>query len=445
MSHDGSSAERPPRPEAQETDEPTSTPGPAPDSPGAAGTAAGDQQTEADAAPDGTARVDADRSDTGRPRRGGPERGGGRKVVAALVRFNIPGQFAEFDATGVEVRRADKVVVEADRGQSVGTVVSPPKNARPKRPLRRLLRVVNDDDEKVISRNRVREREAFHFCVERIKARKLPMKLIAVELAHSGTRAVFYFSSTDRVDFRALVKDLARRFHTRIEMRQIGVRDAARHTGGTGICGRELCCATWLPSFKPISIRMAKDQNLSLNHQKLSGLCGRLRCCLQYEQELYQAQRKGLPKAGKRVVTPQGEGRVKDVNVLKRRVRVQLSEDGTYVEFDAAELTRPGDALPPQPQTEPSRPPAAQPSGKPRPDRQHGQQQGQKQERQEAGAQKRALGEPTPGQSADTGADGPGREQPRQGKRRRRRRGRRRRGKGGGRPGSGDGGGNAPQ
>jgi cell fate regulator YaaT (PSP1 superfamily) len=181
----------------------------------------------------------------------------------------------------------------------------------------------------------------------------LPMKLVSVELAHSGSTAVFNFTSADRVDFRALVKDLARRFHTRIEMRQIGVRDAARHTGGTGVCGRELCCATWLPEFKPISVRMAKDQNLSLNHDKLSGLCGRLKCCLQYEQSTYEEGRRGLPKIGKRVITPRGEARVKDVNVLKQRVRVQFA-DGAYEDLAADQVTRPPEAQrEAQPETEP--------------------------------------------------------------------------------------------
>jgi cell fate regulator YaaT (PSP1 superfamily) len=284
-------------------------------------------------------------------------------VPAVLVRFRVPGQTAEYDAGKLGLCPRDRVVLDSERGLAVGTVIRAPEPRRPSKPLRRVLRVITDEDERVMERTRVREREAHQFCAERIKARGLPMKLVAVDLAHSGTRAVFYFSSADRVDFRALVKDLARRFHTRIEMRQVGVRDASRHTGGIGICGRELCCACWLPGFKPISIRMAKDQNLALNQQKLSGLCGRLRCCLQYEQEIYQKQRKGLPKVGKRVFTPQGEGRVKDVNVLQRCIRVQLAEGG-YAQFDVDEVQRPGDVSTRgrEPGPAPAKPPAEPPA-----------------------------------------------------------------------------------
>ncbi len=259
-----------------------------------------------------------------------------------VVRFRVPGQARTFGTRDAAVSRGAAVMVESDRGLQVGHVLSARTLAAGERPQEQVVRLVSSEDEHVIQRNRVREREAFRFCKERIYAMKLPMKLIAVELAHSGSAATFYFTSDDRVDFRALVKDLARRFHTRIEMRQIGVRDAARHTGGVGVCGRELCCSTWLPEFKPISVRMAKDQNLALNHDKLSGLCGRLKCCLHYEQETYEAQRKALPKVGKRVLTPSGEGRVKDVNVLKRRVRVQFA-DGHYEELDAAVVSRPAE------------------------------------------------------------------------------------------------------
>ena len=282
--------------------------------------------------------------------------GPSREVPAVLIRFRVPGQCAPCDPGSLSLKPADRVIVDSEHGQNLGTVLRGVTPTMADRPLSRVLRLVDHDDLRIIERNRVREREAFQFCVERIKARALDMKLLAVELAHSGTRAVFYFSSADRIDFRALVKDLARRFHTRIEMRQIGVRDGARHTGGTGLCGRELCCATWLLSFKPISIRMAKDQNLALNHQKLSGLCGRLRCCLEYEEETYQSLRKGLPKIGKRVVTPQGEGRVKDVDVLQRKVRVQLMEGG-YAQYDAADVTRPVDLQTPNEPPVPQSPP----------------------------------------------------------------------------------------
>lgn len=255
-----------------------------------------------------------------------------------IVRFRVPNQTQAMHNEGDALKRDTRVVAQDDNGQRIGTVLS--STSSTKLPVHgSVLRVANEADEAANVANAAKEQEAFVFCNERIKELNLPMKLVAVEFTQQATQAIFSFSSPERVDFRALVKDLARRFHKRIEMRQIGVRDAARHTGGIGLCGRQTCCSTWLPDFQPISIRMAKDQNLSLNQQKLSGICGRLRCCLQYEQETYQETRKTLPKVGKRVVTPKGEGRVKDVNVLKRRVRVELF-DGSYDEFDADDVSR---------------------------------------------------------------------------------------------------------
>jgi len=256
------------------------------------------------------------------------------------VRMGVPDQRAVCDAARIDLKRDEAVLVETDHGIALGQVLCACA-ARRDGPPCHIVRAANADDLRAASHNRVRAREAFRFCNERIRAHQLPMKLVGVDIAHAGTRAVFHFASADRIDFRVLVKDLAARFHTRIEMRQIGVRDAARHTGGIGSCGRQLCCATWLQSFIPISIRMAKDQNLALNNQKLSGVCGRLRCCLDYEEQNYEEQKRLLPKLGKRVITPQGEGRVKDVNVLKQRVRVELA-DGTYSDFDVQEVSRPG-------------------------------------------------------------------------------------------------------
>ncbi len=255
-----------------------------------------------------------------------------------FVRFRVPGEGAIYRAGETVLRRGDRVIAETERGLSVGTVLA----ERPvtEETVRQITRPMSEADERQARANVIREREAFTFCAEAIKRHALAMKLVSVEVTHAGTRAIFNFSSDDRIDFRGLVKDLAQRFQTRIEMRQIGVRDAARHTGGIGACGRELCCSTWLPEFQPISVKMAKDQNLTVNQDKLSGLCGRLRCCLQYEQSAYEAQRDELPKLGKRVLTPQGEGRVKDVNVLKRLVRVQL-ENGSYTEVPAEAVTRP--------------------------------------------------------------------------------------------------------
>jgi cell fate regulator YaaT (PSP1 superfamily) len=258
-----------------------------------------------------------------------------------FLRFRVPGEGAIYASRDSLLKRGDRVIAETERGLAVGTVLADAEAPEEQR-ARPITRLVTPDDERQAVQNVIREREAFTFCVQAIKKHGLAMKLVTVEVTHAGTRAIFHFTSDDRVDFRGLVKDLAQRFQTRIEMRQIGVRDAARHTGGIGACGRELCCSTWLPEFQPISIKMAKDQNLTVSQDKLSGLCGRLRCCLRYEQSAYEAQRKELPKVGKRVVTPQGEGRVKDVDVLKRLLRVHLSEGG-YVEVSADAVTRPAD------------------------------------------------------------------------------------------------------
>jgi cell fate regulator YaaT (PSP1 superfamily) len=257
--------------------------------------------------------------------------------VSVFVRFRVPSDSGTYKAP-FALKRGDRVLAETDVGLRLGTVL----RDSPAEAQRDVTRIVTADDEAQAATNIIREREAFTFCAQAIKQHQLAIKLVSVEITHAGTRAIFYFSSDDRVDFRGLVKDLARRFQTRIEMRQIGVRDAARHTGGIGACGRELCCSTWLPEFQPITIRMAKDQNLSVSQDKLSGLCGRLRCCLQYEQSVYERERRELPKVGKRIVTPQGEGRVKDVNILTKVIRVQL-EVGGYVEVHASETSRPLD------------------------------------------------------------------------------------------------------
>jgi len=294
-------------------------------------------------------------------------------VRVATVRFRTPGQAKDLVVGELELRPGSLVVVESERGNVIATVVGLREGA-PSEPQHKVLRVVTDDDLEVHTRNKVREREAFAFCAERIRALGLPMKLVGVELAHSGSTALFSLTSNERVDFRGLVKDLARRFHTRIDMHQIGVRDAARLCGGIGVCGRDLCCATCLSSFNPISVRMAKDQNLALNQEKLSGACGLLKCCLSYEEASYSDLRKGLPKLGKRVITPDGEGRVKDVNVIKRRVRVQLA-DGRYAEYGGDEVKRPPDAggapaaqqQPSQQQPAPQPPPRPAASAEPRP------------------------------------------------------------------------------
>ncbi len=186
-------------------------------------------------------------------------------------------------------------------------------------------------------RNLYREREAKRLCLTKIEEYKLPMKLIGVDSFLDGSKIVFYFVSEGRVDFRSLVKDLAGVFKTRIEMRQVGVRNEAKMIGGLGTCGRELCCCTFMREFEPVSVKMAKEQNLALNPQKISGACGRLMCCLAFEIDTYAEMKKDLPKIGKRVVTPQGPGKVIQQNVLYRKIRVALDE-GKEMEFDSNEI-----------------------------------------------------------------------------------------------------------
>jgi cell fate regulator YaaT (PSP1 superfamily) len=258
----------------------------------------------------------------------------------------------------VSLARGDRVVVETERGPLVGLVAVPARRRICLDPLKRVLRRATDGDEHARERNLTRERETFLFCKQRIRDRALPMKLVRVEYPLGPGKVLFYFSSEERVDFRDLVKDLAQRVHARVEMRQIGARDEAKLVGGIGSCGRELCCSTWLPAFVPVSIKMAKDQGLVLNPSKVSGQCGRLKCCLVYEQDTYKELRKGLPKTGKRVTTPAGEGKVVELDVLRRRVRVWFDEGGS--ETFPADVVRlvgaqpiPSSDLEPEPETEP--------------------------------------------------------------------------------------------
>lgn len=249
----------------------------------------------------------------------------------AGVKFRDAGTIYEFDAGDASYARGDRVVVESERGPLVGTIAVGSRRLPVLDPLRRILRRALPADEGARDRNVAKEREAFLFCKQRIRDRALPMKLVRVEYPLAAGRVLFYFAAEERVDFRDLVKDLSSRLHTRIEMRQIGARDEAKMVGGIGSCGRELCCSTWLPSFVPVSIKMAKDQGLVLNPSKVSGQCGRLKCCLVYEHDLYKEMRKGLPKVGKRVSTPAGDGKVVELDVLRQRVRVWFDEGGSEV------------------------------------------------------------------------------------------------------------------
>lgn len=235
------------------------------------------------------------------------------------IRFKKACRVYTFDAGDVECGLGDWLVVETERGMALGQVASPPRETDdlPQHPLKRVLRRAEDRDILRYEQNCELEGYAYQFCLERIRDMGLPMKLVDVEHLFDGSKALFYFTSEGRVDFRELVRDLARQFHTRIEMRQIGVRDEAKQVGGVGCCGRELCCATWLTDFAPISVRMAKDQNVSLNPGKISGICGRLMCCLSYEHQMYRELGQEVPKLGKVVKTPRGEGRVVRRNVLE--------------------------------------------------------------------------------------------------------------------------------
>ncbi|MFH1807392.1 MAG: regulatory iron-sulfur-containing complex subunit RicT [Pseudomonadota bacterium] len=266
------------------------------------------------------------------------DRPGSRLVSRTVVGvgFAIGDAPRDVDCIGLVLEPGDRVLVETARDPRPATVLTRAqvKQVDPRR-LRRVIRRIQDSQASLDKGNK-QEQETFAFCQEKVREYKLPMKLVRVEIGQGGARLTFHFASEERVDFRNLVRELARRFHARIEMRQIGVRDQAKLVGGLGMCGRELCCCSWIQRFAPVSIRMAKDQGLALNPQKVSGVCGRLLCCLNYEEEIYKELRVGLPKVGKRIQTPSGEGRVRDVDVLRGNVRVSL-ESGMK-EFTRAEL-----------------------------------------------------------------------------------------------------------
>ncbi|MBQ2558875.1 MAG: stage 0 sporulation family protein [Lachnospiraceae bacterium] len=248
------------------------------------------------------------------------------------VRFRTAGKAYYFDPLDYEVKMGDHVIVETARGIEYGyvacgrTEVSDDKVVAPLRPV---LRVATEEDDLQAARLREKEKEAMAVCAEKVAKHKLEMKLIDCEYTFDNSKVLFYFTADGRVDFRELVKDLAAVFHTRIELRQIGVRDETKIRGGIGICGRELCCHTFLADFAPVSVKMAKEQNLSLNPTKISGNCGRLMCCLKNEEDAYEYLNSRLPNIGDMVKTPDGlTGEVKDLNVLKQRVKVLVHVNG---------------------------------------------------------------------------------------------------------------------
>ncbi len=249
------------------------------------------------------------------------------KVIG--VRFRTAGKIYYFDPVKFQVGRGDHVIVETARGVEFGTVVSGIKEVEDDKvvqPLKPVLRVASPRDEEQEQNNKKKEKEAFRICLEKIKKHKLEMKLIDAEYTFDNNKVLFYFTADGRIDFRELVKDLASVFKTRIELRQIGVRDETKIVGGMGICGRILCCHAHLSEFVPVSIKMAKEQNLSLNPTKISGVCGRLMCCLKHEEETYEELNRKLPGIGDYVTTDDGlKGEVSSVNVLRQMVKVLVT------------------------------------------------------------------------------------------------------------------------
>ena len=246
------------------------------------------------------------------------------------VRFRPGGKQYYFDPMGLSVAEGQSVIVETGKGLEYGTCVRRNTTVEDEavvQPLRPVVRLATEKDEQQVRENRGREKEALRICQQLVERHGLDMKLVQVEYSFDGNKILFFFTSDGRVDFRALVKDLAGIFHTRIELRQIGVRDEAKMLGGMGICGRPFCCGSFLGGFQPVSIKMAKEQGLSLNPVKISGTCGRLMCCLKYEQEAYQDLLRTTPKVNALVSTPDGKGVVIDTNLLTRKLTVRLDKD----------------------------------------------------------------------------------------------------------------------
>jgi len=261
------------------------------------------------------------------------------KVV--VIKFRNSCKPYYFSAGDFKLEEGQGVIVDTAHGQEYAIVVDPEREVEELvAPLKPVVRVATERDLESMERNEARRGEAMRLCKEKIAARGLEMKLIGCEFAFDGSKVIFYFSAEGRVDFRELVRDLAAVFHMRIELRQVGIRDETRILGGIAPCGRECCCASCLPEFKKVSIKMAKNQGLSLNPGKISGLCGRLMCCLAYENDYYAVAYKKMPKIGSTVGTPEGQGTVVSTNMLKMEIRVKIEKDGGlfYRDFPASEL-----------------------------------------------------------------------------------------------------------
>jgi cell fate regulator YaaT (PSP1 superfamily) len=277
------------------------------------------------------------------------------KLNIVSISFHTAGKLFDFDCEDMELSPGDKVIVETERGRALGTVITGPRLIEAKdapKKLKRIQRLATGDDLQMAADNSQREQDAIKYCQQRVQQRDLKMKLVRAEYLYDGSKIIFYFTADGRIDFRDLVRDLAQHFRTRIEMRQIGVRDEAKMVGGLGICGRELCCSNHLRDFAPVSVKMAKAQGLALNPTKISGQCGRLLCCLAYEYETYHDLQKTLPKCGKKLQLKTGTAEVIAQDILAQKVTLSCS-NGDRCCMHISELEKELDSsTPPQQQTQ---------------------------------------------------------------------------------------------
>ncbi|KMY46177.1 stage 0 sporulation protein [Bacillus sp. FJAT-27916] len=261
------------------------------------------------------------------------------------VRFKKAGKIYYFDPGELEIAKDEYIIVETVRGIEFGKAVIPRKQVGENDivlPLKKVIRIADEKDRFTVDENKEIAQQAFQICSEKVTEHRLDMKLVDVEYTFDRNKVIFYFTADGRVDFRELVKDLAAIFRTRIELRQIGVRDEAKMLGGIGPCGRMLCCSTFLGDFEPVSIKMAKDQNLSLNPTKISGLCGRLMCCLKYENDEYESAKEQLPDLGEYINTPMGKGKVIGLNILEKIMQIELQGKERVVEYTLDEMMEEG-------------------------------------------------------------------------------------------------------
>ena len=335
-------------------------------------------------------------------------------AMVIRVRFKRASKLYDFDPNGLELHTGTKVVTETARGVELGECVSGVMEVPDERvvsPLKPIIRIATEQDLLIQRRNEQSEKEAFDIAVEKIAEHKLEMKLVYVEYAFDHSKIIFYFTANGRVDFRMLVKNLAGIFKTRIELRQIGVRDEAKMLGGIGPCGRPICCRTFLGDFTPVSIKMAKEQSLSLNPTKISGLCDRLMCCLKYEQDQYEATRKRMPRVGREIITPDGVGTINAINVLEETVRVRIAVGDAFElrEYPIDDCQRPETPAAPQGERgeKPERREKAERSDRPergeRPERREKADRGEHPERREKGDRPERGERPPKGKRAERG------------------------------------------